>query len=104
MDAVTLAKLDCPIQRMTKHHRNVRIHASQSQLARHIAEYNPCHLVWDKCTVLARDIDAARILDNVTLLICTADNTVSQPFLTFDSPLTRKKLKEGVYRFASFFR
>lgn len=58
----------CITQGMTEHRRYLRIHAFQSQLARHIAECNLCHLIWDECTVLVRNYNAL-----------AADNAASHP-------------------------
>lgn len=74
----------CFNQRMTEHYRITRIHASQSQLACHIADCNLCHSVWDKCTTLARENDSAWRPVKETLFIFAADNAISHPALLFD--------------------
>lgn len=75
----------CINDRLTEHKRNVRINASNSELARHLQECNACTANWSETEIVHKEREEMRRVVRETVRIKTSGNCISQASLQIGS-------------------
>lgn len=71
----------CVNDRLTEHKRNVRINATNSEIAKHINECNNCTALWSETEIIHKEVNDSKRLVRETIRIKSIGNCISQASL-----------------------